>query len=91
LPFVISSVPPLATGLSIAVVIVTALDLVFNPKDKWQLYSRATDLLAVESLKREGSYTEYQNLIDVIVKTETAGLERLVSVDELVKSVQKNR
>lgn len=89
LPFVIASHPNVATGLSIMIVIITAMDLVFNPKDKWQLYSRATDLLAVETLKREGSYAEYRSLIDIILKTETAALERLVSVDELIKDVRK--
>lgn len=61
----------------------------FNPKDKWQLYSRATDLLAVETLEREGAYTKYDSQINIILKTETAGLERLVSVDELIRDIQK--
>jgi hypothetical protein len=89
LPFVVSTQPNVATGLAIAVVAVTVLDLVFSPKDKWQLYSRATDLLAVEIMKQEGSYEQYRRMIDVIVKTETASLQRLISIDEIVSSIQK--
>src|SRR6266508_4411916 len=58
LPFVVGSAPSVATLLSIVIVVVTVFDLVFSPKDKWQLFSRAADLLAIESLRKAGEYDE---------------------------------
>lgn len=34
LPFVVYSIPGVATGLSVAIVVVTVLDMVFNPQEK---------------------------------------------------------
>ncbi len=45
LPFVVSSWPYVASGLSIAVALVTVIDLIANPKFHWQLYSEATNLI----------------------------------------------
>jgi hypothetical protein len=88
LPFVVASSPATATGLSIAIVITTVVDMVFNPKDKWQLYSRASDLLAVEQLKQQGDYTKYKEMISILVNTELAKLEHLVDFDELIKKAK---
>jgi hypothetical protein len=90
LPFVVSTHVQIATGLSIAVVVATVLDMVFNPKDRWQLYSRATDLLTVEQLKRQGNFADYQSLIAVLVTTETAKLERLVNMDDLLNRIRQS-
>src|SRR3712207_5228758 len=51
LPFVVSSYAGLATGLSVSIIIATTLDTVFNPKDHWALYSKATDLMTIAFLK----------------------------------------
>lgn len=90
LPFVVASSPAIATALSIAIVVATVVDMVFNPKDRWQLYSRATDLLTVEQLKRQGDYPKYEALIAILVSAESAKLERLVDIDELIKKVREN-
>jgi Protein of unknown function (DUF4231) len=89
LPFVVASNPSLATGLSIAIVVATTFDLIFNPKDKWQLYSRATDFLTVEQIKREGHYAEYEGMIQILVNTESAKLERLMGMDEMLQKIRK--
>ena len=88
LPFVVGSHTFLATMLSVAIVVTTGIDMIFVPKDKWQLYSRATDLLTVEVMKRAGNFDQYQSAIDILVATETAALAGLVNMDDLVKKVQ---
>ncbi len=44
LPFVIGSLQVVATVLSAVVIVCTVFDIVLDPKSKWALYSRATDL-----------------------------------------------
>lgn len=89
LPFVVASSPVIATGLSITIVVSTAFDLVLNPKDKWKIYSRASDLLTVERLKQEGDYPRYEALVSVLLSTENALLERLVDIDQLLKQIKE--
>lgn len=88
LPFVVSNNTTIATGLSLAIVITTVIDLIFNPKDQWQLNSEATDNLTVEKLKKDGKYEEYQKLIDILVKTESAKLQRLIGQKALLDEIQ---
>src|SRR5262245_59822381 len=59
LPFTITHSPTVATMLSATIVAATVVDLVFNPKESWVLYSRATDLLAIARLKVAGDYEKY--------------------------------
>lgn len=89
LPFVISSYPAIATGLSICVVVVTVIDLIFNPKDRWKLYSQGSDLLTIFLLKKTGDYKAYKEAIDVLLKTENIKLDRLVDMKELIDSAQE--
>ncbi|MDQ8205385.1 DUF4231 domain-containing protein [Pelagicoccus sp. SDUM812003] len=85
LPFVVHSSPNIAIGLSIAVVVATVLDSVFNPKDKWKTFSRATDLLAIARLKASGEYDKYANQLSILAATENAHLEQLVNLDEIIE------
>lgn len=87
-PFVISSHTDVATGLSLVVVVCTVLDMVFSPKERWALFSKASDLLGVAELKFLGSYEKYKDFLDVILGTERGKLERLTDVEELVKKLQ---
>jgi hypothetical protein len=89
LPFTVGSRPQLSTVLAISVALTIVVDSVFKPRERWQLYSKATDLLALEELKLQGKYEEYKSMLDIFFATESAKLERLVDVKELVDQVNK--
>jgi Protein of unknown function (DUF4231) len=88
LPFVVSSVPTIATALSIIIVITTVIDMIFNPRDRWKLYSRAADLLTIERLKRSGEYLGYESLLSLLTTTESAKLESLVTLEDVTKKAK---
>ena len=88
LPFVVSSMPAVATGLSITIVVVTIFDTVFNPKEKWKTMSRATDLLYVAELKRQGKYEEFKEALTVILSAEEQQMLQLLGLDEVIKKAQ---
>ena len=89
LPFVVSTVPVLATVLSATIVVVTVVDMVFNPKDRWKLFSRTADLLTMERLKRTGEYKGYESLLSLLTSTESAKLESLVTLEEVTKKANE--
>ena len=91
LPFVVSTSPPTATALSIVIVIVTVLDMVYNPKQRWGLFSRASDLMTVERLRRTGEIEGYEALLSQVAATEAAKLDALVSNDEIVRRASEIR
>lgn len=90
LPFVVHSSPTTAIALSIAVVTAKVLGTVFNPKDKWKTFSRATDLLAIARIKASGEYDKYASQLNILAATENAHLEQLVNLDEILQQ-NKNR
>lgn len=91
LPFVVHSRPNIAIALSIAVVAATVLDSVFNPKDKWKTFSRATDLLAIARLKAAGEYDQYANQLSILSATENAHLQQLVNLDEMLEQTKGSK
>jgi hypothetical protein len=91
LPFVVSTSPAAATALSIVIVVVTVLDMVFNPKQRWGLFSRASDLMTVERLRLTGEIFGYEALLSQVAATEAAKLEVLVSNDEIVRRASEIR
>jgi len=88
LPFVLRTSQYWATVLSIIVLIMTVLDQVFAPKEKWVLYSKATDMFAVARFKAKGQYEENKDLVDLITQTETGKLQQLVGLSELIAKVK---
>jgi hypothetical protein len=86
---VISSSPKIATALSLTIVVITVVDFVFNPKDKWKLFSRAADLLTVERLRAAGEYERCAPQLELLVATENAKLGQHVNIDELLAAAQK--
>jgi len=89
LPFVVKSNPGFATVLAIVTAVMTVFDTVFSPKDKYANLSRSTDLLHVAELKRQGKYTEYKELLDIIIGTEEKHLLKLVGMDEVLKTARE--
>ena len=89
IPFVIAHSQQIATSFSIAVVVALVLDQVFAPKDKWRLYSKATDLLTVARLKQKGEYNAVKDVMDVLVRTESDNVEQLKEIEEIVRKVQE--
>jgi hypothetical protein len=88
LPFFLYSHPPLAMGLSIAVVVVTVFDFVFSPKDRWQLYSKATDLLTIEGFKRHGVYDSHEGWLNILVNTEDLSLSKLREIEQTLHAAR---
>jgi hypothetical protein len=87
LPFTVGAHPTVATILAIVVAITVALDSVFIPRDRWQLYSKATDLLAIAEFKVIGQYEQYKELLDIITATEDTKLARLVDLKDVLEKV----
>jgi hypothetical protein len=84
LPFVVRSSPDTAIFLSILVVTATVIDSVFAPKDRWALYSKATDLLAVAQLKASGQHEKWEAALKAIEQTEAAALKQLGGIRDLI-------
>lgn len=88
LPFFVSANPRVATGLSLLVLIAVVFDQVFNPKDKWALYSKATDLLMKARLRAQGQYEKHGESLKILEQIEDATLANLSSVEELLAKVR---
>ena len=84
LPFVVHSAPAVATGLSVVIVVVTVFDTVFNPKERWKTNSRASDLLFVAQLKKQGRYEELKEALTIILSTEQQQMLQLLGLDEVI-------
>jgi hypothetical protein len=91
LPFVVAANHAVATMLSVFIVVATVIDMIFNPKDRWQLLSRAASLLTMERFKRTGENKDYESMLSILVATESSRLDHLVSIDELLSNVKKVR
>ena len=91
LPFVVGTMPIVATSLSAIVVICIVIDTVFDPKGKWALYSRATDLLAVAELKRRGEYDQYKAAFEILLTTEQQALSGLKGLEEVLSRVEQGK
>ena len=90
MPFVVSAYPAIATSLSIAIVVATIFDMIFSPKDRWKLFSRAADLLTIERLRAAGQYEKWAGMLDLLVATETAKLEQLVNIDDIIAKARNS-
>jgi uncharacterized protein DUF4231 len=87
LPFVVGQHPTAATVLSVIVAVTVVLDVTLDPKGRWQLYSKASDLLAIARLKASGDYDRYKDELEILLATETQKLERLVDLESVLKKV----
>lgn len=76
-------------GLSVAIVIITVFDLVFTPKDRWVLFSKATDLLTIAKVKALGEveYAKYSVALDTLLNTESANLAQVINLNDLVSKI----
>lgn len=92
IPFMLGRYDEIATGLSVTVAIATVVDLVFAPKDRWTLYSKASDLLTVAKIRALGHYDDAsRELIEVLLSTESAALQQVMNLDEMVRQIEKAR
>lgn len=66
---------------------VTVLDTVPSPKDRWALFSRASDILALAQIKSKGDYEQHKEAIDAILSTENAALLQVIGLQELLDRV----
>jgi hypothetical protein len=89
LPFVINGNPPVATALSVIVALSVAIDVVFEPKERWATYSKATDLLAIAELKRRGEYEPHREALEVVAQAEAAGLRTNKDIEEVLRRVDR--
>jgi len=90
LPFFLKH-PTIPTMLSMIIVITTVLDITFSPKDRWTLYSKATDLLSIAKAKAVGDYGKFEELLVVLAETESANLRQLINLDDLVNRIEQAR
>jgi hypothetical protein len=88
LPFVVRTSPNTAILLSILIVLATVIDSVFVPKDRWALYSKATDLLAAAQLRASGQYEQWEAALKAIEQTESAALRQLGGIRDLIEHGQ---
>ena len=88
IPFTIGDSPTVATWLSVAVVLATATDLVFQPQSRWKQYSRASDLLFYLQAKKQPDFDEHRESIELIIDSEKKFLDGLVDLEALVMSLR---
>ena len=88
LPFAVGVNDRVATFLAIAVAVTIAFDSVFKPRDRWQLYSRATDLLTIAEAKVTGQYERNKESLDLILATEAMKVDRLVDLKDVLEQVR---
>jgi hypothetical protein len=64
--------------------------LVFAPKDRWALFSKATDLLSLAKAKAfDGTeYTKYKEALDTLLNTESANLAQVINLNDLVSKIE---
>ncbi len=90
-PFIIPYFPVLAQITSIIVVFVISLEHIFKPKEKWTLYSKATDLIQLQLFKITGAYKNNKELINTIINTEAQILDTVPDLNEVLKQVKNSR
>lgn len=90
-PFIIPKLPDLAQLTSIAVVALISFDQIYKPKEKWALYSKATDLMQLQIFKKMGVYDKNKDLIDTILSTESQILSTIPGLNEVLKQVNTNQ
>jgi hypothetical protein len=87
LPFVVHASSTISTILSLIIVVCTVIDTIWSPKERWTLYSKATDLLSVAKVKKAGDFEGYKELLEVVLQTESAALQQLINLDDLVNKL----
>lgn len=87
-PFLIPNYPVMAQVTSVAVVFVISFDQIFKPKEKWSLYSKATDLLQLQLFKKSGTYEQNKEIIDTIINTEAQILITVPGLNEVLQQVK---
>lgn len=90
-PFLIPGQPIIAQITSVAVVFIISFDQIFKPKDKWSLYSKATDLLQLQLFQKAGAYEQNKELIDTIINTESQILTTVPGLNEVLQQVKSDR
>lgn len=89
LPFVVKGQPAVATVLAATIAVVTVVDLVFSPREKWTTFSRATDLIVLARLKATGEFQRHREAFQVILEAEAANLGQLKDLDELLRRINQ--
>ena len=89
LPFVVNAQPAVATALAATIAVVTVVDLVFSPREKWTVFSKATDLIVLARLKASGEYDRHREAFQVILEAEAANLGQLKDLDELLRRINE--
>lgn len=87
-PFLIPNHPIFAQLSSIAVVAIISFDQIFRPKEKWALYSKATDLLQLQLFKMSGAYELNKEVIETIMNTEAQILSTVPDLNEVLQQVK---
>lgn len=90
-PFLISDFKNIAQFSSIAVVVLISFDQIFRPKEKWALYSKATDLLQLQLFKMSGAYESNKEVIETIINTEAQILSTVSDLKEVLQQVKDNK
>jgi hypothetical protein len=83
LPVAAWTSPIITVVLSILVSFAVGVDSIFNPKDRWVLYSQATDRLVLAKLKALGQYEQWEEVLKTIKETESALVSRLPDIRDL--------
>jgi phytoene dehydrogenase-like protein len=91
LPFTLPYSQVAATCLSIVVTVVTLLDTILVPREKWKLNTLVANQLWVEEIKRNGDYEKHKNEIEEILRAENAELELATSLQSLLEQIQKQQ
>jgi hypothetical protein len=89
LPFVVTNDSTRATQYAIAVAVSVGLDSVFRFREKYQLYSKASDLMAVAEAEMRSDYDKYKKLFQIIVATEEMKVNQLRDLKTILDEVKQ--
>lgn len=89
-PFLIPIQPVIAQITSVIVVLLLSIDQIFKPRERWALYSKATDLIQLQLFKVSGAYDANKEIIDTIITTESQILNTVPALNEVLQQVKSN-
>lgn len=87
-PFTIPLAPAVAIAISALVALAVGLDNLFQPKERWKLFSQATDLLTLAQMKHHGDYKKFKDSLAILQSVESANLEALVNIEDLIEKAK---
>ena len=84
LPVTVTQYPNIAMGLSLFIAVMVLFDIIFNPKRKTIVTSKATQALEIIGAKMRGDYEKYEDIYNTILRYDELESETMVDLNVLL-------